>query len=62
MKHIILVLTTILLAVGTSQSDEELRVRYGDPSGLMSLTVSHDITVRSAKGVTAGREFSFELE
>ena len=60
MKHLILVLTTTLLAATISHADDGLRVRYLDPSGRMSVTVSHDIDVHEIKGI-ASRTFSFDL-
>jgi len=59
MKKLTLVLTTVLLAATTLQADEELR--YDDPSGKMSMTVSHDIEVRRSEPVEVSRDFSFDL-
>ncbi len=61
MKHINLVLTAILLAATPSLAEDGLHVRYTDPSGSMSLTVSHDITVRVDNPVHAGRTFAYDL-
>ena len=61
MKHLIFVLTTILLAASTAHSDDGLRVRYRDASGRMSLTVSQEIEVPAVEGVVASRNFSFDL-
>jgi hypothetical protein len=61
MRHVTLVLATTLLAAGTSQTEETHRVRYDDPSGRVSLTVSQDIEVVREPPVVASRDFSFDL-
>jgi hypothetical protein len=61
MKHLILVLTAILLAAVPSLAEDGLRVRYVDPSGSVSLSISHDITVRVDTPVHAGRNFLYDL-
>ena len=51
MKHLILVLTATLLAATPSPAEDGLHVRYTDPSGPMSLTVSHD-SLAPASGIS----------
>ena len=60
MRNSIVVLALTLLTAGASQSDEGLRVRYQNPTGRMSLTMSHEIRVRTPEPI-ASREFSFDL-
>ena len=52
---------TMLLAAGTSHSDEGTRLVYRDPSGRLSLTVSQSMEVRASQTVEAARELSFSL-
>ena len=61
MKHPVLVLFTMLLAAGTSHSDEGTRLAYRDPSGRLSLTVSQAMEVRASQTIEAARELSFGL-
>jgi hypothetical protein len=61
MKYITVTLMLILSAATVSLAEDGLLVRYSDPSGSMSLTVSHDITVRVDTPVHAGRNFIYDL-
>ena len=61
MKNTTLVLATLLLMPIGLRSEEGYRIRYENPSGQMSLTVSHDIVVRRSEPIEAHRDFSFEL-
>ena len=60
MRNSTVVLALILFTAGTSQSDEGLQVRYQNPTSRMSLTMSHEIRVRTPEPI-ASREFSFDL-
>ena len=60
MKHLTIVLATTLLAASAPQTDPGLSVRYADATGRMSLTMSHDISVRTAQSI-ATRDFAFDL-
>jgi hypothetical protein len=60
MKNLTLVLTTTLIAASAVLADDGQRVRYRNPSGQLSLTVSHSIDVEQAKPV-ATRNFAFDL-
>lgn len=61
MKHPLLVLSSVLLTAATTLGTGGQEVRYRDPSGWMSLTVSHDIEILENPSVEPGREFSFDL-
>ena len=61
MKHPVLVLMAMLLAAGTSHSDEGARLVYRDPSGRLALTVSQAMEVHASQTVEAARELSFAL-
>ena len=61
MRNLEIVLITTLLAAGTAQAGEAPRARYQDPSGRMSLTVSHDMYVAGMAHPIADRRFSFDL-
>ncbi len=49
------------LAAGMAQAGDAPRARYQDPSGRMSLTVSHDMYVAGMAEPIADRRFSFDL-
>ena len=61
MRNLKIVLVTTLLAAATAQAGEAPRVRYQDPSGRTSVTVTHDMYVAGMKEPIANRRFSFDL-
>ena len=61
MNKPILVLIATLSVTTVSPADEGTRVRYRDPSGRMSLTVSQEIEVRREEPIEASRDFEFDL-
>jgi hypothetical protein len=70
MRNITVFLSTILAVltilpfpttIDAATADDSPRVRYGDPSGLVTLSVSHEIEVVRDEPIEAGRSFDFEL-
>jgi hypothetical protein len=61
MKNLSAVLATVLLSATMAPAEEQVQVRYQEPSGRFSVSMSQNIKAGKALTPVASREFSFDL-